>query len=151
MDLIATWALPAAVGCAVLASFLLAPRVRYADGFFKGTADDGAAPGVLTLVLSQVTTWVFARSLMNAAILGFYFGLPGTLAYAGYYLSFLTGGAIVDALRFRHGHPSVQAFLQARYGRSGTGCYNVLIAVRLLSEVFANLLVVGIIFGQAGN
>ena len=151
MEMLMTWALPAAVAAVILASFVLSPRVRYADGFFKGTAPDGVAPGVVTLVLSQVTTWVFARSLMNAAILGYYFGLAGTLAYAAYYLSFLTGGAIVHSVRFRHGHSSIQGFLNARYGRAGTACYNVLIAVRLLSEVFANLLVVGIIFGQAGT
>jgi Na+/proline symporter len=30
-------------------------------------------------------------------------------------------------------------------------CYNIVIAVRLLSEVFANLLVIGIIFGDSGS
>ena len=71
----------------VAASFILAPRVRTADGFFRGLSDTGAAPGLLTLVLSQVTTWIFARSLLNAAILGYHFGIAGPLAYAAYYLS----------------------------------------------------------------
>ena len=42
-------------------------------------------------------------------------------------------------------------FLSARFGRIGTSCYNFVIGVRLISEVFANLLVIGIIFGVAGS
>jgi Na+/proline symporter len=135
----------------LLSSFFLSPRVHTTDGFFYGFSEKGGAPGLLTLTLSQVTTWVFARSLMNAAILGFYYGIPGTLAYAVYYLSFLTGAWIVDGIRFRHGHASVQHFLHERFGRQGVGAYNIVVVVRLLSEVFANLLVVGIIFGVAGT
>lgn len=139
------------LGIILLASFFLSPRVRTTDGFFRGFSENGAAPSLLTLTLSQVTTWVFARSLMNAAILGFYYGIAGTLAYAAYYLSFLTGAWIVDGIRFRHGYASVQDFLRERFGRQGVGAYNIVVVVRLLSEVFANLLVVGIIFGVAGT
>ncbi len=88
---------------------------------------------------------------MNAAILGFYYGLWGTLAYAAYYLSFLSGAKIIDSLRFRHGYNSVQQFLFSRFGGYGTACYNFVIGVRLISEVFANLLVIGILFGSAGS
>lgn len=134
-----------------LISFYLSPRVKTADGFFRGFDEFGQAPSLWTLTLSQVTTWIFARSLMNAAILGFYYGISGALAYAAYYLSFLTGGFIVDRIRFEHGCSSIQEFLSARYGRLGRVSYNVLVGVRLLSEVFANLLVIGIIFGVAGS
>ncbi len=132
-------------------SFFLSPRVKSADGFFKGFDEQGNRPNLWTLVLSQVTTWIFARSLMNAAILGFYYGVAGTIAYAAYYLSFLTGWLIVDRIRFEHGYDNIQSFLADRYGRIGSSTYNVLVGVRLLSEVFANLLVIGIIFGVAGS
>lgn len=134
-----------------LASVLLSPRARSEAGFFRGTSPDGRAPGLVTLIFSQVTTWIFARSLLNAAILGFYYGIWGTLAYAAYYLSFFTGGKIVDHLRFEQGFDSVQGFLHARFGRTGTRCYNIVIGVRLVSEVFANLLVIGLLFGVAGS
>ena len=139
------------IGVLVLISFLLSPRTRSADGFFKGFSDNGAPPSLWTLVLSQVTTWIFARSLMNAAILGYYYGVVGALAYAAYYLSFLTGGMIIDRIRFEHGCTSIQDFLRDHFGRLGTGTYNVVVAVRLLSEVFANLLVIGVLFGTAGS
>lgn len=129
-----------------LVSFFLTPREAGEDGFFNGKDAQGAAPGLWTLVLSQVTTWIFARSLMTAAILGFYYGTPGALAYAAYYLSFLTGGLVIDHLRFRNGYASIQTFLSDRFGGTGVACYNIVIALRLVSEVFANLLVVGGIF-----
>lgn len=140
-----------ALAVLTLGSFVFSPRVREADGFFRGFGPGGAAPGLFTLVLSQVTTWIFARSLLTAAILGYYYGIAGGLAYAAYYLSFFTGGAIIQSLRFTHGFGSVQTFLADRFGAWGPGCYNIVIAVRLLSEVFANLIVIGLIFGETGS
>ncbi|MBE0507458.1 MAG: hypothetical protein IBX50_12200 [Marinospirillum sp.] len=55
-------------------SWWVAPRVRTVEGFFMGQ-EPGYAPGVWTLTLSQVTTWIFARSLLNAALLGVFAGL----------------------------------------------------------------------------
>jgi Na+/proline symporter len=128
---------------------LLSPRVSGTDGFFAGRDEAGRAPGLWTLVLSQVTTWIFARSLLNAAILGFYYGIAGVLAYTAYYASFLTGAMIVDHVRFHRGAESLQDFLRDRFGRPGVACYNGVVALRLMSEVFANLLVVGVIFTSA--
>ncbi len=139
---------PAAL--AGLAAFIAAlslfamPRRATVEGFFEGADARGAAPGLWTLVFSQVTTWIFARSLMNAAILGYFFGIWGTIAYTAYYGSFLTGGFIVGRIRARGGR-SVQDWLRQDYGAFGNACYNLVIALRLLSEVFANLLVIGLI------
>ncbi|MEQ6885408.1 sodium:proline symporter [Salicola sp. Rm-C-2C1-2] len=138
------------IGVAV-ASVVFAPRARSLDGFFRGTSDTGTAPGVWTLTLSQVTTWIFARSLLNAGILGYFFGLPGALAYTAYYGSFLTGWLIVDRLRFHHGATNVQGFLSERFGAAGAASYNMLVSLRLLTEVFANLLVVGMVFSTWGD
>ncbi len=145
------YVLPVLAGFVAISSVLLSPKAQTEGSFFKGLSASGEQPGLLTLVFSQVTTWIFARSLLNAAILGFYYGIWGTLAYAFYYFSFITGGRIVDYLRFEHGFHSVQSFLAARFGTWGTGCFNFVIGVRLISEVFANLLVIGILFGAAGS
>jgi Na+/proline symporter len=130
----------------IVGSFLLSGRRGSVAGFFDGLDEAGRPPGLWTLVLSQVTTWIFARSLLNAAVLGFYFGAPGALAYTAYYVSFLTGWLFVDGIRFRAGARSIHEYLRERFGRTGTHCFNLVIGLRLLSEVFANLLVVGIIF-----
>lgn len=149
--MITTYILIASVAAICLVSFLLSPHVETAEGFFKGSTDKGRAPSLWTLILSQVTTWIFARSLMTAAILGFYYGIAGALAYAAYYLSFLTGGFIIDHLRFKHGKANIQSFMQEQFGATGNHCYNLVIALRLMSEVFSNLLVIGLIFGITGS
>ena len=139
------------VAALALTSIFLSSRSKGEGGFYRGLSAAGKAPGLVTLTFSQVTTWVFARSLMNAAILGYYYGIWGTLAYGAYYLSFLTGGRIVDHIRFQQGYDSIQAFLKDRFGSLGSSCYNFVVAIRLVSEVFANLLVIGILFGVAGT
>lgn len=132
----------------LIISLAATPRRVSVDGFFAGLRQDGRAPGLWTLVLSQVTTWIFARSLMNSAILGYFYGIWGVLAYAAYYGSFLSGGYIVGRLR-ETGARSVQEWLREEFGPAGNICYNVVVGLRLLSEVFANLLVVGLIFAAA--
>ena len=146
-----TVSLAVATAIVALVSIILSPRVRTEDSFYKGHSPAGVPPDMWSLALSQVTTWIFARSIMNACILGYFYGIGGALAYAAYYLSFLTGAWIVDRVRFRHGFPSIQTFLHARFGSVGTGCYNFVVGLRLLSEVFANLLVIGLIFGADGS
>lgn len=143
--------LPAVIALVAIISLLLSRKSNHSSGFFLGQSASGQAPSLITLVFSQVTTWIFARSLLNAAILGFYYGIWGTLAYTAYYLSFFTGAKIVEHVRFVEGFDSVQTFLANRFGRWGTSCYNLVIGVRLTSEVFANLLVIGILFGAAGS
>ncbi|MEL6977693.1 MAG: sodium:proline symporter [Pseudomonadota bacterium] len=146
-----TYILAALVALLAVGGLFLTPRSGGVEAFFNGKGPDGRAPGVLTLALSQVTTWIFARSIMNAAILGFFYGIGGALAYAAYYLSFLTGAWIIRSLRFRHGYDSVQRFLTDRFGLTGAATYDFVVGLRLLSEVFANLLVIGLIFGAAGT
>jgi Na+/proline symporter len=143
--------LAAALALVALVSVAMVPRVHTAEGFFHGRGEAGDVPGVLALTFSQVTTWIFARSLLNAAILGYFFGIAGVLAYTAYYGSFLTGWLIVDRLRFRHGATNMQGFLTERFGRVGNAGFNLLLGLRLLTEVFANLLVVGIVFGATGT
>ncbi len=127
------------------ASVYVSPRHVSVDGFFSGANSEGHAPTLWALVMSQVTTWIFARSLLTAAILGYYYGVAGALAYTAYYMSFITGGYIVARLRAR-GARSFQEFLRGEFGATGPLLYNIVIALRLMSEVFANLLVVGLIF-----
>lgn len=146
-----TLSLALATVAIALLSLLLSPRARTGASFYEGRSPAGAPPTMWALALSQVTTWIFARSIMNAAILGYYYGIAGAGAYAAYYLSFLTGAWIIASLRYRHGFSSVQGFLHDRFGTAGTACYNAVIGLRLVSEVFANLLVIGLIFGATGS
>jgi Na+/proline symporter len=143
--------LPMILGVFSVGCLLLSPLAKSNKSFYQGHDKQGRVPGIITLTFSQVTTWIFARSLMNAAILGFYYGIWGTLAYATYYLSFLTGARIVDHIRYRHNCENIQSFLRERFGSIGSHTYNFVIGIRLISEVFANLLVIGLLFGIAGS
>ena len=134
-----------------LVSLFFLRKTVTAQGFYKGHTEAGLSPSVLTLTFSQVTTWIFARSLLNSAILGFYYGIWGILAYACYYFSFITGWKIVDKIRFELGYSNIQSFLFDRFGSIGTVSYNFVTILRLISEVFANLLVIGLIFGTTGG
>ena len=53
----------AVFGAIVMASILAAPRRASVEGFFGGQGAQGRSPGLWVLVLSQVTTWIFARSI----------------------------------------------------------------------------------------
>jgi Na+/proline symporter len=141
------WALVLFVMITGLVSLVISKKPITVGSFFDGKSE-GLEPNLWTLVFSQVTTWIFARSLMNAAILGFFYGFAGTLAYSFYYLSFLTGGFIVYRIRNKN-MGSVQDWLGYYFSTLGQWTYNFLIILRLLSEVFANLIVIGLIFTDA--
>ncbi|MFQ5460971.1 MAG: Na+/proline symporter, partial [Anaerolineae bacterium] len=68
--------------------FLLAPRGVSASQFFRGRARDDTDPSLPLLVASAAITWIFAKSISNAANLSRGFGILGGVGYALYYLSF---------------------------------------------------------------
>lgn len=63
------YVLPTFAGFVAISSILLSAKAQTEGAFFKGLSASGEQPGLLTLVFSQVTTWIFACSLLNAAIL----------------------------------------------------------------------------------
>ena len=73
------YALVIFVMIAAAISLSISNRSVTLESFFNGK-NFGSEPSLWTLILSQVTTWIFARSLLNAAILGYFYGLAGTLA-----------------------------------------------------------------------
>jgi len=87
--------------------------------FFGGASGEGRAPRLWVLVFSAAITWVFAKSIANAASLAGAFGLMGGIGYATYYLSFVVAAVVIYLLRTRGGYASLPAFLVAKYGR---GC-----------------------------
>ena len=87
------------------------------------------------LVLTfSLTTWIFSRSLLTAAILAYYYGLPGAIAYTTYYFSFLTGGLFVLKVRKKFKVNSTLKLFENEYGYLGKFSDKT---------YFANLIVVG--------
>lgn len=135
------------IGSSVLL-FLLSPNAKTIQQFFKAENNQGKMPSTLLLTSSLVISWIFAKSITNAANLGLSFGIVGGVAYAGYYLSFLVAGVIIYQLRTKGGFESVHHFLQSKYGKKAVWLFSLLIAFRLFNEVWSNTMVIGSYFGE---
>jgi hypothetical protein len=133
-----------------LVLFLLAPRARTAGAFFGGTRRE-QAPGMIALMSSLVISWLFAKSITNAANLGLAFGLIGGVAYAAYYLSFAVAGWVIYRMRRKGGFRSIHDFLSTRFGKGALVLFSVLICFRLFNEVWSNTMVIGTYFGGVGE
>ena len=136
------------IGASSLFFISFRPNIR---GFYSGFMEGNKEPSLLAMVFSLVTTWIFSRSLLTAAILAYYYGLPGAVAYTAYYFSFITGGYFVVKLRQKFKVKSLVEFFEKEYGFSGKFLFSFIITIRLISEIFANLIVIGLIFGSEGS
>lgn len=130
--------------------FFLSPLAKTTDQFFKAVHKK-KAPNTLVLTGSLIISWIFAKSITNAANLGLSFGLVGGVAYAGYYLSFAVAGIIIYQLRTKGGFKSIHEFLISKFGKKAMAVFSILIAFRLFNEVWSNTMVIGSYFGAQGS
>ncbi len=128
--------------------FLISPVSKSTKEFFRATDKKEQTPNFWLLTSSLIISWIFAKSITNAANLGLSFGFVGGVAYAGYYLSFLVAGVIIYRMRVKGGFQSLHQFLQSKFGRSAVWVFSVLIAFRLFNEVWSNTMVIGTYFGE---
>ncbi len=147
-----TWALLAGYGFLVyrIVQSTTPGRVS-ASAFFQGESDEGRSPQLWLLVASAAITWIFAKSIANAADLAAAFGITGGIGYGIYYLSFGVAAITIYAIRTRGGYASLPAFLVAKYGRWCARFFLVAIAIRLLNEVWSNTKVFSLYFGPEGS
>ena len=131
--------------------FFIAPYARSVAGFFAASSTKGKRPGAFLLTTSLVISWIFAKSITNAANLGLEFGMVGGIAYAVYYLSFVIGGLIIYQLRTKGGFSSIHHFLESKFGQGAVILFSLLIGIRLFNEVWSNTMVIGSYFGDAGS
>ncbi len=122
-----------------------------ASEFFGGQSQRGQAPGLWLLVSSAAISWIFAKSIDNAASLGNAFGITGGIGYAIYYLSFVTAAIALYFIRTRGGYHSIPEFLVSKYGKVCARLFLVAIAIRLLNEVWSNTKVFSLYFGAEGS
>jgi Na+/proline symporter len=130
--------------------FFLSPFAKTTDQFFKAV-NKKKAPNTLVLTGSLIISWIFAKSITNAANLGLDFGLVGGVAYAGYYISFAVAGVIIYQLRTQGNFKSIHEFLISKFGKKAMAIFSVLIAFRLFNEVWSNTMVIGSYFGAQGS
>jgi len=133
-----------------IALFIISPKARNAREFFKATFKN-KAPNTGMLTGSLIISWIFAKSITNAANLGLEFGIVGGLAYAGYYLSFAIAGIVIYAMRVKGGFKSIHQFLVSKFGKGAVALFSILISIRLFNEVWSNTMVIGTYFGDQGS
>ncbi|WP_158844769.1 sodium:solute symporter [Algibacter sp. L1A34] len=130
--------------------FFISPFAKTKDQFFKATKRL-KKPNTLVLTGSLIISWIFAKSITNAANLGLSFGIVGGVAYAGYYLSFAVAGILLYQLRVKGGFESIHEFLTTKFGKGAMAIFSILIAFRLFNEVWSNTMVIGSYFGGPGS
>jgi len=131
--------------------YLISPRTRTVSGFFACTDDSGRPASEWALVCSIFISWIFAKSVTNAANLGAVYGVVGGLAYAMYWLSIPVAGIVIYRLRTRHGATGLVPFLIQKYGRLAALAFTLAILIRLYNEVWSNTAVVGAYYGSSGS
>ncbi len=133
------------------AMYAISPHARSVSSFFGGADEAGRAASEWALMCSIFISWIFAKSVTNAANLGAAHGVVGGLAYAAYWLSIPVAGVVIYRLRTRHGATGLVTFLISRYGRLAAVAFTLAILIRLYNEVWSNTAVVGAYYGKPGE
>lgn len=131
--------------------YAISPNASNEASFFTGSDDSGRPATEWALMCSIFISWIFAKSVTNAANLGAAWGVVGGLAYATYWLSIPVAGLVIYWLRTRHGATGLVPFLIQRYGRLAALAFTLAILIRLYNEVWSNTAVVGAYYGKPGD
>lgn len=131
--------------------YAMSPTATTVSSFFRGTDNEGRPATEWALMMSIFISWIFAKSVTNAANLGAAHGVVGGLAYAMYWLSIPVAGFVIYWLRTRHGAQGLVPFLIQRYGPAAALAFALAIFIRLYNEVWSNTAVVGAYYGKAGE
>lgn len=131
--------------------YAVAPRSTDEAGFFRGHDASGRPASEWALTMSIFISWIFAKSVTNAANLGAAYGVVGGLAYAAYWLSIPVAGVVIYRLRTREGATGMVPFLIGKYGRGAALAFSLAILIRLFNEVWSNTAVVGGYYGDSGS
>jgi len=148
LEMILPWFVLGTYGVIVLR---MSPISVTPSQFFSGRSSSGDEPGLWLLVASAAITWIFAKSIANAANLAGAFGMAGGIGYALYYLSFVVAGIAIYLIRVKGGHTSLAGFLTSKYGTLCARLFLIAIAIRLFNEVWSNTKVASLYFGAEGS
>lgn len=134
-----------------LIMMILSPKVKSVGGFFKGEDKNGKSATPLMLTASIFISWIFAKSVTNAANLGATYGIVGGVAYATYWLCIPLAGFAIYRLRKKYAATGLVSFLTENYGHGAAIAFSAAILIRLFNEVWSNTSVVGGYYGKSGS
>lgn len=130
---------------------IISPLAKDVSVFFRGAKEKTGPVKFGMLTASLVISWIFAKSITNAANLGAEFGIVGGVAYGAYYFSFVVAGLVIFQLREKGNFQSLHHFLESKFGRKAAVIFSLVIAIRLFNEVWSNTAVIGSYFGERGS
>lgn len=133
------------------AMYVVSPRATGMDAFFRGRDAQGRPVSEWWLTASIFISWIFAKSVTNAANLGNSFGIVGGLAYAAYWLSIPLAGLVIYRIRTRENVDGLVPFLVQKHGHLAALAFSLAILIRLYNEIWSNTAVVGGYFGSPGE
>ncbi|QCD53137.1 sodium:solute symporter [Campylobacter sp. RM16192] len=131
--------------------YIFSPKARSVGSFFRGESVDGAKVSPFLLTTSIFISWIFAKSVTNAANLGASYGIVGGVAYATYWLCIPIAGFVIFRLRRKFGATGLVQFLTSNYGIAASLAFCIAILIRLFNEVWSNTAVVGGYYGDSGS
>jgi Na+/proline symporter len=131
--------------------WVLSPWSQDRSMFYEGQSEEGGRVGFWILTGSVIISWIFAKSITNAANLGAEYGLVGGIAYAGWYLSIPVAGVVIYFIRRQFDINSLTGYLRTKYGKMATLAFMLAIFIRLFNEIWSNTMVVGTYFGAKGT
>ncbi|MDK6233805.1 SLC5/6 family protein [Aerococcus sanguinicola] len=131
--------------------FLLSPKFVDFSGYFRGTNKEGKDSSLPLLTATIFISWIFAKSVTNAANLGAQYGIVGGFAYATYWLCIPLAGFVIYRLRKKFGAKGIIPFLNHNYGPWAGIFFTLAIFTRLFNEIWSNTSVVGGYFGASGS
>lgn len=129
----------------------ISPHAVTLGGFFKGERKDGKPASLFLLTTSIFISWIFAKSVTNAANLGCEYGLVGGVAYATYWLCIPLAGFAIYRLRTKFLAKGLVSFLTKNYGIAAAFVFSLAILIRLFNEIWSNSSVVGGYYGPSGS
>lgn len=131
--------------------FAISPQTVTLGGFFKGRDEQGNAAKPWMIAASIFISWIFAKSVTNAANLGAQYGIVGGIGYAVYWLCIPFAGLVLYRLRRKFNAQSLPSFITTHYGIVAAFCFSAAILIRLFNEVWSNSSVVGGYYGASGS
>ncbi|MGM0557468.1 MAG: sodium:solute symporter [Myxococcota bacterium] len=146
-----TYLLWTAMAVYAVVMFVLSPRAKTFGEFFEARESDGQEISLGFLIGSVVISWLFAKSITNAANLGAKYGLVGSVAYAAWYFSIPVAGVVIYRIRKTTAATSLVDFITGKYGKLASLGFSVAILIRLFNEVWSNTAVVAAYFGAKGT
>lgn len=148
----ANWSILLGFFVLLIAATVIAERRNWSSpsigSFFNARDAKGNEVSYLLLGSSTTVSWVFAKSIANAATLGSALGMPG-IVYSFYWIAFIPAAVILTTLRYYGGYFSMHHYLRSRFGHGGAGLFSIIIILRLWNEVWSNSLVIAKFFGTA--